>query len=131
VKVINRRVRLDAAGATAVFVTHDRPGAVRGIMLRDVSCPYPIAVDRDRNAYRQWGLRRLALPLIWLDPSVWRQYTRLLAAGEQMRRSDGDQRQMGGDFVVNRDGVVVYARPQRRDDRPAVSELLKVIEAQP
>jgi peroxiredoxin len=129
VKVIRKQDRLQAMGATAVFVSHDDPQAVRRIMLRDVDCPFPVALDRDRTAYRAWGLRRMPLPLIWLDPKVWGQYTTLLASGERMRRSGGDERQMGGDFVVNADGVIVYARPQRRDDRPPVAELIKAVEA--
>lgn len=129
-KVIRRKDRLDAAGATAVFVSHDDPAAVRRLMLRDVGCPFPVAIDQQKAAYRAWGLRSLPLPLIWLDPKVWRQYAPLLASGERMRASGGDMRQLGGDFVVGGDGVVHYSRPQRRDDRPPVGELLKAIEAQ-
>ncbi len=29
--------------------------------------------------------------------------------------------QLGGDFVVSAEGIVVYARPQRTDDRPPVA----------
>jgi hypothetical protein len=35
-----------------------------------------------------------------------------------------DTLQLGGDFVVDRAGFVVYARPQQRDDRPPVITLL-------
>ncbi len=110
-----------------MFVTHDDPVAVRRLMLRDVDCGFPVAVDRDKAAYRAWGLRRLPLPLLWLDPAVWLQYATLLASGERLHRSGGDQRQMGGDFVVDGNGMITYARPQRRDDRPPVGELLEHI----
>lgn len=128
-KVVSRKDRLDASGGTALFVSHDDPDAVRRIMLRDMACPYPVAVDREQVAYRAWGLTRLPLPMLWLDPKVWRQYARLLASGERMRKSGGDERQMGGDFVVDAHGTIVFSRPQRRDDRPPIGELLKVIEA--
>lgn len=127
-KVISRKERLDALGAAALFVSHDRPEAVRAIMLRELDCPYPVAVDPEKTAYRAWGLRRLPLALIVLDPKVWRQYATLLASGERMRHSGGDLRQMGGDFVVDAAGAIAYARPQRRDDRPPVGELLAAIE---
>jgi peroxiredoxin len=129
VKVTSRRQRLEVMGATAVFVSHDHPDAIRRLMLRDLDCPFPLAVDREKAAYRSWGLGSLPLPLIWLDPKVWRQYAKLLLAGERMRRSGGDERQLGGDFVVDGEGLIVYARPQRRDDRPPVGELLEVIES--
>lgn len=128
-KVIRKKDRLDAWGASAVFVSHDDPDAVQGLMLRDLECPFPVAIDRQKAAYRAWGLGSMPLPLIWLDPKVWRQYARLLASGERMRTSGGDQRQLGGDFVVDGAGLIVYARPQRRDDRPPVGELFRVIEA--
>ncbi|MEX0659705.1 MAG: peroxiredoxin-like family protein [Egibacteraceae bacterium] len=129
VKVARKKGRLDAAGARVLLVTHDDPDAVRRLMLRDVDCPFPVTIDREKAAYQAWGLRQLPLPLLWLDPKVWRQYARLLVAGERMRSSGGDTRQMGGDFVVDHHGVIVYARPQRRDDRPPVGELINVIEA--
>lgn len=130
-KVIGKKDRLDAAGATAVFVSHDDPDAVRRLMLRDVDCPFPVAIDREKTAYRTWGLPSTPLSRIWLDPSVWRQYAKLLVSGERMRRSGGDQRQLGGDFIVGGDGVLTYSRPQRRDDRPPVGELISVIEGRP
>jgi hypothetical protein len=39
-----------------------------------------------------------------------------------------DTLQLGGDFVVDPAGIVVYARPQRRDDRPPVLALLGELE---
>lgn len=98
-------------------------------MLRDVDSPFPVAIDREKTAYEAWGLRSLPLSRIWLDPKVWRQYAKLLVSGERMRTSGGDPRQLGGDFVVDGDGLLQYSRPQRRDDRPPVGELIKVIEA--
>ncbi len=37
--------------------------------------------------------------------------------------------QLGGDFIVSPDGTIAYSRPQRRDDRPSVGELLSTIES--
>lgn len=115
-------------GATAVFVAHDDPGLLRRTMLADLSIPFPVMLDPDRSRYRAWGLRRASLARIWLDPTVWRQYTRLLWSGEALRGFGHDTRQLGGDFVIDPAGVVAYARPQRRDDRPPVGRLLRCIE---
>jgi hypothetical protein len=51
-----------------------------------------------------------------------------LAGGERLRRLGRDPLQLGGDFVVDPQGRIAYARPQRRDDRPAVGELLGALE---
>jgi len=128
VKVARYRDRLAAAGATAVFVVHDDPAAVRATMLAGVDAPFPIGVDLERRAYRAWGLRRAPWWRIWLDPQVYVRYARLLARGERLRRGGRDLLQLGGDFVVAGDGRVAYARPQERDDRPPVLELLRAVE---
>jgi peroxiredoxin len=128
VKVIRHAGRLDRAGGTAVVVVHDPPDVVRSTMLSDISCPFPVLVDEERQAYRAWGLPRASFARIWLDPNVWRQYARLLSAGERLRGLGRDPRQLGGDFVIDRDGRVAYARPQQRDDRPPVGQLITVVE---
>lgn len=130
-KVGRYRDRLAAAGATAVFVVHDDPEVVRGTLLAGVDPSFPIAVDLDRSAYRAWGLGRAPWARVWLDPKVYAQYAGLLVRGERLRGRGRDLLQWGGDFVVGRDGRIVYARPQARDDRPPVLELLRTVESAP
>lgn len=128
-KVQDRRQRLDALGALAVFVVHDDPREIRTRLLAGVDhVAFPILVDRRRRAYAAWGLRRAPWWRVWLDPQVWRQYLELLRAGHRLRGLGADPLQLGGDFVVAADGRIAYSRPQRRDDRPPVGELLAVLE---
>lgn len=127
-KVIKHQERLAEAGATAVFVAHDDAAALSRSMLAGVSCPFPVLVDSDRSSYREWGLRRATFAGVWLDPAVWKQYWRLLRSGERIRALGKDTRQLGGDFIVDPQGVIAYARPQHRDDRPPVGRLLAAIE---
>ena len=110
-------------------VVFDPPDVVRRTLLADLTVPFPVLVDQARDAYRAWGLRRVRARELWLDPGVWRQYARLLAAGERITGRGGDVRQMGGDFVVDRAGRLAYARPQERDDRPTVGDLMRVLES--
>jgi hypothetical protein len=127
VKVHDQKARLDEVGATALFVVHDEPALVRTTLLANLEPAYPILVDRERVAYRAWGLRRAAAWKIWADPRVWTRYASLLVRGERIRGFGEDTLQLGGDFVVGRDSTLVYARPQRRDDRPPVAELLRAL----
>ena len=127
-KVIKHRQRLADAGATAVFVAHDDAATLRRSMLAGVSCPFPVLSDADRSSYAAWGLQRASFARIWLDPKTWSQYARLLRSGERIRTLGNDTRQLGGDFVIDPEGVVAYARPQQRDDRPPVGRLLSAIE---
>jgi hypothetical protein len=128
VKVLRSRQRLAAVGGEAVFVVHDPPDRVRGGILAGLAVPWPVLLDLDRVAYRAWGLGRASLTQIWLSPALWARYARLLAGGERLRRLGRDTLQLGGDFVVDPAGRIAYARPQRRDDRPAVGVLLRALE---
>ena len=127
-KVLGKRKRLDDAGATALFVVHDEPESVRSRMLADLDVGYPVLVDRERSAYQRWGLGRAPFWTVYLDPKVWRQYARLLRGGEQWRGAGRDTLQLGGDFVVAPSGTLVYSRPQKADNRPAVGELVRAVE---
>jgi len=129
VKVRRHADRLERVGATALFVVHDEPRRVRASLLRDIGpVPFPILVDRQRRAYAGWGLARAAWWRVWLDPKVWVQYAMLLSGGSRLRGTGDDTLQLGGDFVVAPDGTVAYSRPQRRDDRPPVGQLLAIID---
>ncbi|MDP9023009.1 MAG: hypothetical protein M3N57_10040 [Actinomycetota bacterium] len=106
-----------------MFIGFDDPELLRTHMLAEVDIPFPFAVDRDRVAYRAWGLRRVPWRTVWLDPRVWWRYpTAGRWRASALRR--GDTLQLGGDFVVAPDGAVAYSRPQVRDDRPPVGELI-------
>ena len=126
-KVRQRWERWDAIGAAAVFVVFDQPELLRRTMFDGIDVaelPFEIAVDTERIGYGAWGLRRARHRDIWLDPNVYRTYWRLLRAGDRLRPGGADLLQLGGDFVVDPRGSIAYARPQERDDRPAVGELL-------
>ena len=127
-KVPHHRDRIERAGGTAVFVVHDPPQRVRAGLLAGLDLPWPVLVDLDRVAYRAWGLRRASFRTVWLDPRVWARYGRLLLGGHRLRRLGSDTLQLGGDFVLDADGVVTWARPQHADDRPPVGVLLTELE---
>lgn len=123
-QVLEQRAAIEEMNATAIFVVHDEPELVRRMMLADLEVPFTVLVDPDRSAYRLWGMGRASFARIYLDVRVWLPYARLLLGGERFRGMGADTLQLGGDFVVGPDGVLVYARPQHRDDRPPVSLLL-------
>lgn len=113
--------------ARALFVVHDEPARIRRQLLAGLEVPFPVLIDRDRSAYARWGMGRASWGRIWLDPVVWRSYVTLLRSGERFRGSGTEVLQLGGDFVVAPDGALAYSRPQRRDDRRPVGELLAVV----
>jgi hypothetical protein len=132
VKVRDRWERWARADAAALFVVFDEPDVVRRTMLAGMdvdALPFKVLVERPRGTYARWGLKRAAWTTIWLDPKVYLRYWHLLRQGERLRGVGSDVLQLGGDFIVAPDGLVAYARPQQRDDRPPVEELLRVVES--
>jgi hypothetical protein len=132
VKVRDRWERWARADAAALFVVLYEPDVVRRTMLAGMdvdALPFKVLVDRPRGTYARWGLKRAAWTTIWLDPKVYLRYWHLLRQGERLRGVGSDVLQLGGDFIVAPDGLVAYARPQQRDDRPPVEELLRVVES--
>jgi hypothetical protein len=123
----DRKDRIAELGADVVFVAFDEPDELRAKLVAGVDLAYPVAFDLERASYQQWGLGRAPWWKIWLDPKVWTAYARILASGQRLRGGGVDPLQLGGDFVIAADGTVAYSRPQSRDDRPPVGELIKVL----
>lgn len=76
--------------------------------------------------YQAYGLERSALRT-WSPRTIW-YYVRRLAAGARLQRARGDPYQLGGDFVVDTNGIVRLAyRSRDPADRPSVERLLEVL----
>jgi hypothetical protein len=125
VKVLSYRDRIEAAGGVVLAVAFESPER----MLSGVDDPWPVLIDRERVAYRAWGLRRASrLQLARLGWVLG--YARMVARGGRLARPGHDVLQLGGDFVIDRDGVVVLAHPQSGfDDRPPAGVLVRALEA--
>lgn len=103
-----------------------RPDVLAAYLARQ-PWPFPVFGDPDRKAYAAVGLGRTTWSRI-LRPSVIGKYLRLIFGGWRIRRiADGeDALQLGGDFLVARDGHIVWAyRSADPADRPPVAEMLK------
>ncbi len=122
------RDRLDELGeAEVALVTFTRQRNLRGYRGR-LGLPYPALADEKRDAYRAYGLGRGRWWRIW-GPGTVRAYIRLLGHGSRLHRPTEDTLQLGGDFVVGRDGRLVYVyRSRRPSDRPSVDDLIAAVQ---
>ena len=88
---------------------------------------FPLLRDAERQVYRAYGLESSHLRS-W-QPKVWAQYARLMLLGRAWRGVQGDSAQLGGDFVVDRRGILRLAyRSQDPTDRPSAALLLAEVE---
>jgi peroxiredoxin len=92
----------------------------------ETGATFTLLLDPPRAAYRAYGLEHSRLRS-W-GPKVWWRYVQLLIGGRRWRGIQGDTAQLGGDLIVDRNGIVrlVY-RSHDPTDRPSVSQLLETL----
>jgi peroxiredoxin len=89
--------------------------------------PFPVLADPDRQIYRSFGIGRGSLRQIW-GPGTLKLYAKLLRRGRKLRRPTQDTRQLGGDFVIDRQGHLAKGFwPASPEDRPSVDALIDAV----
>ncbi|MCO4833441.1 MAG: hypothetical protein KC481_07250 [Acidimicrobiaceae bacterium] len=97
-----------------------------GTYLERYPSPLRFLLDPDRASYNTYGLGHASTPRIY-GWSVLRRYVEILSRRgmQALRRPTEDIHQLGGDFVIDPDGVLRYARWSTSPaDRPAVAALI-------
>jgi AhpC/TSA antioxidant enzyme len=115
-------------GAEVLVVAQARPELLTAF-VRDQPLPFPILSDPQRDAYRAFGLEQTSW-WTFLRPGVMFGYLRLMFRGVQPQKpTEGeDVLQLGGDFVLDGQGRLVYAyRSAEPTDRPTVAALLQAL----
>ncbi len=91
--------------------------------LQETGAPFTLLLDPERAAYSAYGLEH-SWTRSW-GMRVWLRYAQLLLAGRPWRGIQGDSGQLGGDFIVDTNGIIRLAyRSHDPTDRPSVSQLL-------
>ena len=102
--------------------------------------PFPTLIDADRSAYRAFGLGRGSIGRVY-GLQTARRYLEIvrsggLSGGGGLAKAAGalrpteDPLQLGGDFVIDAEGVLAYGFWGRGpDDRPSVTELIDAVAA--
>ncbi len=89
--------------------------------------PYPFEFygDHEREAYAAFGFCRGSIARVWLDPRVWMASARGVSRGGHTGLPSEDTLQLGGDVLVDAEGIVTWVYPSDGpDDRPDVDEIL-------
>jgi len=97
------------------------------VWQEDTQAPFPLLLDQERVAYRAYGLER-SMWQAWGPKNVW-YYVKAVLGGRHMQSSHGDDTgQMGGDFIIDAEGIMRYTHPSHDPtDRPSVDRLLSVL----
>jgi hypothetical protein len=95
--------------------------------IAETQTSFKFLLDPERKAYQEYGID-YSLGRSW-SPKVWLEYARLMAKGRKWRGILGDSGQLGGDFIVDRNGVLQLTYPSRDPtDRPTIKYLLEILD---
>ena len=95
--------------------------------LKDTGIDFPLLIDEEQQFYESYGLER-SIWKTW-QPKVVYDYAKRLIKGESLKQASGDPHQMGGDFIVDQQGIVRLAyQSDDPTDRPPVDDLLTILQ---
>ena len=88
---------------------------------------FEVLLDRDRTVYKVYQLERSRLRS-WHPRVIWIYIKRWLQHGTFYDSHGDDTSQLGGDFIVDKSGILRLVHPSRDPtDRPSVDDLLKTL----
>lgn len=121
-----REEELQRLNVEVAVVTFEEKAAVERY-LSDTGLSWPILLDAERSLYAAYEIERGGVWDVW-GPASWGTYLKLLLKGRRLRKPTGDVQQLGGDVLVDPQGVVrlrhVTANPA---DRPEISSILQLV----
>ena len=83
--------------------------------------------DPELRGYHAYGLGRHSMLKAYGPKIVW-QYLHFIAQGKPLRLPHGDTLQKGGDFVVNRHGLITLSHIGRdQSERPEMADVLAAL----
>lgn len=95
--------------------------------LEETKTKFSLLIDPDRSVYKSYGLRSSRWR-VW-GPKTIIYYVRALILGKRIFKTGGDTGQMGGDFIVDKEGSIAMARWSRGPtDRPSTDEIITTLE---
>jgi alkyl hydroperoxide reductase subunit AhpC len=120
-----------AALNTRVFVISFGTLPAVQAWMKETCNTFTVLLDRERTVYSAYGLERSRLRA-FSPRTLWLYATRHLR-GKQMHSSYGDDTsQLGGDFIVDKNGILRLAYPSHDPvDRPQVDDLLRSLQKLP
>ncbi|HVC86043.1 MAG TPA: AhpC/TSA family protein [Gaiellaceae bacterium] len=95
----------------------------------DLTCL--VVCDPEWTVHHALSLARGGVREVWLSPSLWRQYARLMFRGRLPRLPKQDAYPLGGVVVLTQDGSVVWRHASRTaGDYAAIEEIIAAVLAE-
>ena len=115
---------LEREDVRTVVVTFE-PATRARVYLDENEISWPVLVDETRQVYRAYDMLAWRFWDVW-GPQTWWAYLKELARGRVPTPSDADTLQLGGNVLIDPDGVVRFRHVGKGPaDRPAVATLFR------
>ncbi len=115
---------LKAAGLQVIAVGMGQPKHARRICGR-LAPGLTCLTDEAHEAYARYGLRQMRATEA-LSFGMLKAAGRALAAGHMQGQAIGDARMLPGTFIIDREGIVLFAHySSHAGDHPAIADLLR------
>jgi hypothetical protein len=106
---------------TVTFVT----GYWLDVWMKKTQSPFTMLLDKERRYYHQFAMKKRFVA-VWQPKVLWF-YAKRFLQGNRIQAIHGDPHQLGGDFIIARNGQLHFAySSDDPTDRPSLATLLAV-----
>jgi len=96
------------------------------IWLKETQSPFPFLMDAEKTSYRAYDLESSKLRS-W-SPMTVGYYAKAKLQGREIPAQRGDAHQLGGDFIIDSQGIIRLSHPSANPtDRPRLDQLLTAL----
>lgn len=100
-------------------------GPLAAAYVKETRLEWPLLIDNQRTLYIAYGMERGTWWNIYGPASIWA-YVKLLRRGRRLHQPGSDVHQLGGDVLIDPQGVVrLHHIGSGPADRPSISALLE------
>ena len=122
----SHKIELEAHDTRVTIISFGTP-ALAQKWIEETQTTFQFLVDPQRDAYHAFGLES-SLIRSW-NLRTWFTYTKLMFQGRRWRGIQGDSSQLGGDFIVDQQGIIHMAyRSHDPADRPTLKVILQALD---
>ena len=127
IKMIQAKDDLAKADAGVILVAFSDPELLMSKMMRDLDLPFLLLLDRARESYARWGLGSFTWKMLLRPGLHWAIVKSVLQRRLPMGWAP-HYNQLGGDFVVDRAGKLIFVKRMRNlHDRAHVEDILAAL----
>lgn len=109
-------------------VAHGKPNQAQALCDR-FHVPFPCLADPKKDGYQAFDIKRGSAMQV-MGPATWASGVRAFRKGHRVEAFGEDVYQLSATFIIDRDGIVRYARYAKHSgDHPKTADLIEALRA--